>query len=145
MAVSDSKGGIFRKQGLDVPSIIQIKNSSEQVQAVYCKGSICELIEANNISNEELLELDVDILIPAALENQITQTNASRIKAPVIVEIANGPTTVTADIILKERGILVIPDILANAGGVTVSYFEWVQNKSGYYWTLEKFIVICMK
>lgn len=138
VAISDSKGGIYREQGLDVPSIIQIKNNSEQVQAVYCKGAICELIEATNISNEDLLELDVDILIPAALENQITQKNASKIQASVIVEVANGPTTVKADIILKERGILVVPDILANAGGVTVSYFEWVQNKSGYYWTLEK-------
>ncbi|KTD64610.1 Glu/Leu/Phe/Val family dehydrogenase [Legionella shakespearei] len=138
VAISDSKGGIYRTQGLDVPSIIHVKNSSRQVKAVYCKGSVCELVEATHISNEELLELDVDILIPAALENQITLKNAANIKAPVIVEIANGPTTVDADLILKEKGILVVPDILANAGGVTVSYFEWVQNKTGYYWALEK-------
>lgn len=138
VAISDSKGGIYRSQGFDVPSIIHIKNNSRQVQAMYCNGSVCQLIKATNISNEELLELDVDIMIPAALENQITSKNASKIKAPVIIEVANGPTTVDADLILKERDILVVPDILANAGGVTVSYFEWVQNKTGYYWTAEE-------
>ena len=84
------------------------------------------------------MELDVDLLIPAALENQITSENAGRIRAPVIVEIANGPTTSEADAVLKRKGTLVVPDILANAGGVTVSYFEWAQNKAGYYWTLEE-------
>jgi glutamate dehydrogenase (NADP+) len=136
VAVSDSKGGIYRSEGFDVPSIIHAKNSSKQIQAVYCEGSVCQLIDAKNITNEELLELDVDILIPAAIENQITGENAARIKAPVIVEIANGPTTTEADSILKEKDTLIVPDILANAGGVTVSYFEWVQNKSGYYWGL---------
>lgn len=108
------------------------------MQAVYCEDSICTMTDATHITNEELLELEVDILIPGALENQITKENAARIKAPIIVEVANGPTTVDADLILKEKDTLVIPDILANAGGVTVSYFEWVQNKSGYYWTLEE-------
>jgi glutamate dehydrogenase (NADP+) len=138
VAISDSSGGIYHQEGFDVPSIIHAKNSSKQVQAVYCKGSVCQLIKATQITNEELLELDVDILIPAALENQITKTNAKKIKASVILEIANGPTSVDADLILKEKNVLVVPDILANAGGVTVSYFEWVQNKSGYYWTLDK-------
>jgi glutamate dehydrogenase (NADP+) len=138
VAVSDSKGGIYREQGFDIPSIIHAKNKYKQMQAVYCEDSICTMIEAVHLTNEELLELDVDILIPAALENQITKENAARIKAPIVVEVANGPTTVDADLILKENSTLVIPDILANAGGVTVSYFEWVQNKSGYYWTLEK-------
>jgi len=138
VAISDSKGGIYRPQGFDVPSIIQVKNNSKELQAVYCEGSVCQLVDATQITNEELLELDVDLLIPAALENQITLSNADRVKASVIVELANGPTTLDADRILKDKGALVIPDILANAGGVTVSYFEWVQNKSGYYWSLDK-------
>ena len=90
------------------------------------------------VSNEELLELDVDVLVPAALENVITKRNASKIRASVVLELANGPTTPEADAALHEREILVVPDILANAGGVTVSYFEWTQNKTGYYWTLEE-------
>jgi glutamate dehydrogenase (NADP+) len=96
------------------------------------------MIEAETITNAELLELDVDILIPAALENQITAKNAKRIKAPTIVEVANGPITSDGDAKLVAAGKLIVPDILANAGGVTVSYFEWVQNKAGYYWTLEE-------
>lgn len=137
VAISDSKGGIYRQQGFDVPSVIHVKNSSRELQAVYCEGSVCQLVEANVITNEQLLELDVDLLIPAALENQITSKNADNVKAKVIVELANGPTTVEADEILQKKQVLVVPDILANAGGVTVSYFEWVQNKSGYYWPLE--------
>jgi len=138
VAISDSKGGIYQPKGFDVPSIIKIKNQSTKLQAVYCKGSVCEFVEATTITNEELLELDVDILIPAALEYQITKKNAEKVKADVIVEIANGPISIDADPILNKKNILIIPDILANAGGVTVSYFEWVQNKSGYYWSLEK-------
>jgi glutamate dehydrogenase (NADP+) len=135
VAVSDSQGGIHRPEGFDVPSIRQVKNDSRRLQAVYCEGSVCELVDADQITNQELLELDVDILIPAALENQITEANADRIKAPVIIEVANGPVASSADATLRENGVLVVPDILANAGGVTVSYFEWVQNRSGYYWS----------
>lgn len=135
VAVSDSRGGIYAKTGLDIPSIRQFKETNRNVQAVYCKGSVCNIVEHDILTNEELLELEVDILIPAALENQITQENAPRIQAKYIFEVANGPTTSEADHILEEKGIQVFPDILVNAGGVTVSYFEWVQNRSGWYWT----------
>jgi glutamate dehydrogenase (NADP+) len=138
VAVSDSQGGIFKSEGFDVPSLIHVKNESRRLKAVYCEGSVCEAVEAETISNETLLELDVDLLVPAALENQITTANAERIAAPVIVEVANGPITSDADAILQRRNRLVVPDILANAGGVTVSYFEWVQNRSGHYWTLDE-------
>ena len=139
VAVSDSRGAIYKETGFDVPSLIHIKNESRRLMAVYCDGSVCEAVEADTITNEQLLELDVDLLIPAAMENQITDENAARIKAPVIVEVANGPITSEADEILNKSGeTLIVPDILANAGGVTVSYFEWVQNKAGDYWPLER-------
>ena len=138
LAVSDSRGGIYKSDGFDIPSLIQEKNESRKLAAVYCEESVCEVVEADTITNEQLLELDVDLLIPAALENQITKENADRIQAPVIVEVANGPVTGDADQILNEKAKLVVPDILANAGGVTVSYFEWVQNKGGYYWTVDE-------
>ncbi len=137
VAVSDSRGGIYRTDGFDIPSLIHTKNESRKLQAVYCDGSVCEVVESDTITNEQLLELDVDLLIPAALENQITSDNADRIQAPVVVEVANGPITGDADSILNQKDKLVVPDILANAGGVTVSYFEWVQNKGGYYWTID--------
>jgi glutamate dehydrogenase (NADP+) len=136
VAVSDSKGGIHKAEGLDIPSLIRVKNESRELKAVYCEGSVCEAVQSDVITNEELLELDVDLLIPAALEDQITKENAGRVKAPVIVEVANGPTTGDADEILNRDGKLIVPDILANAGGVTVSYFEWVQNRCGDSWTV---------
>ena len=108
------------------------------MRAVYCEHSVCELIEHDTVSNEELLELEVDILIPAALEGVITEKNAASINAEYIVEVANGPILSNADSIVEEKGIQVIPDVLANAGGVTVSYFEWVQNRQGFNWTLEQ-------
>lgn len=138
VAVSDSQGGIYAPQGLDIPSIQHHKDSNRLLKAVYCEGSVCSVVDHNIISNEDLLTLDVDILIPAALENQITETNADRIKAKYIFEVANGPITSAADEILDKKGILVFPDILVNAGGVTVSYFEWVQNRSGLYWSEEE-------
>jgi glutamate dehydrogenase (NADP+) len=138
VAVSDSKGGIYAKQGLDIKSLLEFKRSTRDFKAVYCQDSVCSIIEHELITNEELLALDVDILIPAALENQITEKNAHSIRAKYIVEAANGPITPAADLILNQNGALVFPDILANAGGVTVSYFEWVQNRSGLYWTLDE-------
>jgi len=134
VAVSDSRGGIFSDEGFDVPSLIHGKNETRSLRAIYCNGALCEAVDAETITNDALLELDVDILIPAALENQITAENADRIKAPIIVEVANGPTSSDADTQLTSDGKMIIPDILANAGGVTVCYFEWVQNKGGYYW-----------
>ncbi len=136
VAVSDSRGGIYSEDGFDVESIAEIKSRTREVQGVYCKGSVCELVEHDRISNEEILELDVDLLIPAAIEGVIHARNAKRIKAPVVVEVANGPIQGDADPILDERGVLVVPDVLANAGGVTVSYFEWVQNRQGFPWSL---------
>jgi len=137
VAVSDSKGGIYKEEGFDIPSLIYAKNQTRELKSVYCKGSVCESIESKKISNEELLELDVDLLIPAAMENQITEINAGKIKARAIVEVANGPITSAGDKILESNSVMVIPDILANAGGVTVSYFEWVQNRTGEYWEVE--------
>ena len=138
VAVSDSQGGIYAPQGLDIPSVKEHKEHSRQIKAVYCQDSVCSIMEHQVISNQELLALDVDVLIPAALENQITVDNADDIKAKYIFEVANGPITSDADEILTAKGIYVFPDILVNAGGVTVSYFEWVQNRNGWYWTLEE-------
>ena len=138
VAVSDSKGGVFAAEGLDIPSLRHMKDSTRTLKAVYCKGTVCNQVEHTVITNAQLLELDVDILVPAALENQITAENGDRIQARYIFEVANGPITSEADTILETKGIQVFPDILVNAGGVTVSYFEWVQNRNGLYWTLEE-------
>ncbi|MGQ4650626.1 Glu/Leu/Phe/Val dehydrogenase dimerization domain-containing protein [Lyngbya aestuarii] len=138
VAISDSQGGIYAKKGLNIPSIRQYKASSKGIKAVYCEGSVCNIVEHEVLTNQELLALDVDILIPAALENQITEENVYDVKAKYIFEVANGPITSAADNILAARGIYVVPDILVNAGGVTVSYFEWLQNRSGLYWKLEE-------
>lgn len=142
VAISDSKGGLYRAEGLDIPSLISAKNDSRSMNGVYCGCSVCDCAgctrdHAGTVTNAELLELDVDVLIPAALELQITSDNAERIRAPFIVEVANGPLSGDADAELAARGVVVIPDILANAGGVTVSYFEWAQNKGGWTWSLD--------
>jgi len=126
IAVSDSKGAIINEKGLDPNEISKHKKM---------KGSVKGLKESKSIPAEKILELDVDILVPAALENVITKSNANKIKADCVLEVANGPTTPEADLMLEKKKIDVLPDILANAGGVIVSYFEWVQNRSRYYWT----------
>ncbi len=128
IAVSDSTGGIYLPDGLMVPEVLAHKEKT---------GSVQNYKDTKNITNEELLELPCDVLIPAALENQITCKNADKIKAKMVAEAANGPTTPDADKVLYEKGICLIPDILANSGGVTVSYFEWVQNLTREQWPLE--------
>ncbi|MFH1649184.1 MAG: Glu/Leu/Phe/Val dehydrogenase [Candidatus Woesearchaeota archaeon] len=135
VAVSDSKGGITGK-ALDPELVMEHKEKKGMIDDAYFKGSVSD--SGSKITNEELLETECDVLVPAALEGQLTAKNASKIKAKVILELANGPTTPEADAIFDKKGILVIPDILANAGGVTVSYFEWVQNRLGEYWTAEQ-------
>lgn len=129
VAISDSRGGIHRPSGISFKEALAEKAASGTVQG---------LPDTQNITNEALLKLDVDILIPAGIENAITSRNAQHIKPKIILELANGPTTPEADRILHANGVHVIPDFLANAGGVTVSYFEWVQNTYGYYWKEEK-------
>ena len=138
VAVSDSRGGIYRQDGLQIPDIQQFKQTHHKMKAVYCHDTVCDIVEHDTLTNEELLSLDVDILVPAALENQITADNAHTVQAKYIFEVANGPITADADAILEDRGISVFPDILVNAGGVMVSHFEWVQNRSGLYWKLDE-------
>lgn len=129
IAVSDSKGGIYNEKGLDILKVHAHKEKTGKVQ---------DFPGAKNITNEEVIELPCDILAPAALENVITKDNADKIHAKIILELANGPTTPEADVILQRKNIILLPDILANAGGVSTSYFEWVQNLYGYYWDLKE-------
>lgn len=128
LGISDVNGALYDPQGLDIEYLLDRRDSF---------GTVTNLFQ-NTITNKELLEKDCDILVPAAIENQITIDNADRIKASIVVEAANGPTTFEATKKLTERGILIVPDVLASAGGVVVSYFEWVQNNQGYYWTEEE-------
>ncbi len=144
VAVSDSQGAIYSTSGLNIEDIYRYKEEENTLASVYCDGSVCNLLEYEQLTNDELLELPVDVLVLAALENQVTQLNAGQIKAKTILEIANGPVTPQADEILEANGIEVIPDVLANAGGVVVSYFEWVQNKAGFYWE-EKEVISKLK
>jgi glutamate dehydrogenase (NAD(P)+) len=129
VAVSDSRGGVFNGDGLDLPLVTRHKQET---------GSVIGTPRTRPISNADLLEADCDILIPAALEGVITDANAPRIRARIIAEAANGPTNPAADDILRERGVMVIPDILCNAGGVTVSYFEWVQDREEFFWSIDE-------
>jgi len=129
VAISDSKGGIYNKQGLDPHQVLQHKIET---------GSVTNFSQAENVSNGELLELSVDILCSAGLETVLTEKNAPRVRAKIVAELANGPTTPEADKVLYHNGVFVIPDFLCNAGGVTVSYFEWVQCLNRYYWDEEE-------
>ncbi|MGI8788409.1 MAG: Glu/Leu/Phe/Val family dehydrogenase [Pyrinomonadaceae bacterium] len=124
-AISDIGGGIYNSNGLDIPDVLMYLQTNKTLEGYK---------EADYVTNEELLEIECDVLAPCATENQITSHNADRLKCKIMAEGANGPTTPKADEILHDKGIFVIPDILANAGGVTVSYFEWVQDRMGYFW-----------
>jgi glutamate dehydrogenase (NAD(P)+) len=131
IGISDVTGGYYNPEGIDVEAALNyVANNGTRTLEGFPN--------AQKVSNGELLELECTVLVPAAMEDQITPENANNIKAKLIVEGANGPTTAEADAILDQKGIMVVPDILANAGGVTVSYFEWVQNRLGYYWTEER-------
>ena len=129
VAVSDTKSGIYSEKGINFDALVEHKKKT---------GSVANFPGSKNITNEELLELKVDVLIPAAIENQLTAKNADKVKAKIILELANGPTTPDADEIFFKKKIILLPDFLANSGGVTVSYFEWVQNVGGYYWDLDE-------
>jgi glutamate dehydrogenase len=128
IGISDAYGALYDPNGLDIDDLLERRDSF---------GTVTKLFK-DTITNRELLELDCDILVPAAIENQITAENADRIRASIIVEAANGPTTSAATKILSDRGVLLVPDVLGNSGGVIVSYFEWVQNNQGFYWTEEE-------
>ena len=130
IGISDAYGALYDPNGLDIDYLLDQRDSF---------GTVTKLFN-QTISNKELLELECDILVPAAIENQITEENAENIRAKIIVEAANGPTTLEATKILTDRGVLLVPDLLASAGGVTVSYFEWVQNNQGYYWSEEEVV-----
>ncbi|GEO26910.1 glutamate dehydrogenase [Alicyclobacillus acidoterrestris] len=128
IGISDAYGAIYNENGLDIDELLDMRDSFGMVTKNF----------KHTISNEQLLEMPCDILVPAAIENQITKDNAHRIRAQIVAEAANGPTTLDATKVLSENGVLLVPDVLANAGGVTVSYFEWVQNNQGLYWTAEE-------
>lgn len=136
-ALCDSQGGVYAEQGLDVARVREAKRGGHSLDEVYCRGSVAAAGDQEQISPEDLLKLDVDILIPSAMENAITRENAADVQASVIFEVANGPISPEADEVLADRDVTVVPDILTNAGGVTVSYFEWLQNRAGLQWTAD--------
>ena len=140
IALSDSKGGICSTNGesLDPKMILECKKEQGSIGGCYCSGGVCDSKKGKQITNEELLTLPVDILVPAALEGVITNKNMKDIKAKIIVEMANGPITEEAREYLTHKNVIILPDVLANAGGVIVSYLEWVQGKQGYWWTKEE-------
>lgn len=141
VALSDSKGGIYVPGGIeDVRMVEECKKERGEITGCFCVGSVCDAsnkdaLRGESLSPSDVLSLPVDIVVPAALENSITEENADKIQAPVILELANGPTTIEADAIFRAKGKMVIPDVLANSGGVAVSYFEWMQNRNGERWS----------
>ena len=137
IAISDSQGAIFDKRGLglDPDHVMETKKAKGLLASCYCSGTVCDCKNYQSISNEKMLELPCDVLVPAALENQITEKNAGKIKAKIILELANGPVSPEADKKLNKKGVLIVPDVLANGGGVVGSYLEWVQNLYGYSWS----------
>lgn len=137
VALSDSRGGVYSGTGLDVERIWEHKHHTREMKGfVYSETSVSDENDVQPLTNEQLLELDVEVLALAALENQITDDNAPRVRADAVLELGNGPVSAKGDAILEERGIPVLPDVLVNTGGVIVSYYEWVQNRAGYYWSL---------
>ena len=142
VALSDSKGAIvvndMKKDSFNPDLVLNCKKEKGTISGCYCVGSVCDLKNGKPTTNEKLLELPVDILIPSALENQITGENAGKVQAKVIIEMANGPTTPEADEILHKKGVILVPDVLANSGGVTVSCFEWMQNLAGSHWSVSE-------
>jgi len=143
VAVSDSNGTLYNKNGLNPHRVEEAKKKGKHVTSLYCSGTVCDEAQMHKegtviLPSEDVLTLDCDVLIPAALDNQLSADNASDVKAMIILELANNPTTPEADAILFKRGVTVLPDVLVNAGGVTVSYFEWVQNRQQFYWTIEE-------
>lgn len=140
VALSDSKGTLVAEDGLDPRKVFEAKHKGDSVTALYCNGSVCDEAalardKVKVLSPDAVLEIETDVLVPAALDNQIRADNAGKVQAMIVLELANNPTTPEADAMLRERTITVVPDVLANAGGVSVSYLEWTQNRSGYYLT----------
>ena len=138
VAVSDSKGSAYIQKGLNPAATLKCKREKGEVSGCYCRGSVCDIKYGKAVTNEQLLELPVDILVPAALENVINKDNMKKIKAKIIVEMANGPVTEEAHEYLSRKGTIIIPDVLANSGGVTVSYLEWLQNIRNERWEEER-------
>jgi len=138
IAISEQNGGIYVSGGLNLEQTLQCREEKGKIAGCYCVGSVCDANFGNQITNEQLLETKVDILVPAAVEGVITKKNASKIKAKYIIEMANSPVASEADAILRDKGIISVPDILSNAGGVIASYFEWLQSKQGIVWKKEK-------
>jgi len=138
IALSEEEGGIYVSEGLNPEETLRCREQKGKIAECYCVGSVCDLNFGKQITNEELLEMEVDVLVPAAVENVITEKNAPKIKAKYIIEMANSPVTPQAEVILEKKGIISVPDILANAGGVIASYFEWLQSKEKKKWEKEK-------
>jgi len=138
VAVSEAEGGIYVEEGLNPEEVLRCRERKGKIAGCYCVGSVCDSSYGRQITNKELLEMEVDILVPAAVENVITKDNAQKIKAKYIIEMANGPVTPEAQEILEKRGIISVPDFLANAGGVIASYFEWLQSKEKRRWKKEE-------